>query len=106
VENAFGILKQTWRELLLKTELEVTYLPDVITACALLHNLLLGQSSNDVERLLGVLQAEGWREESEDEDPNGVVVEAVEDVHVWERPQGADLQQSLALYLGAQRGLV
>jgi hypothetical protein len=27
VEKAFGILKQTWRELLQKTELEVTYLP-------------------------------------------------------------------------------
>jgi hypothetical protein len=41
VENAFGILKQTWLELLNKTKLEVTYLPDVITSCAILHNLLL-----------------------------------------------------------------
>jgi hypothetical protein len=59
VENAFGILKRTWQELLHKTELEVTYLPDVITACVLLHNLLLGQSSDDVEWLMGVLQVEG-----------------------------------------------
>jgi hypothetical protein len=59
VENAFGILKQTWRELLNKTNLDVTYLPDVITACMLLHNLLLGQHTSDVQRLLGVLEAEG-----------------------------------------------
>jgi hypothetical protein len=42
VENAFGILKQTWRELLHKTELEVMYMPDVSTSCAILHNLFLG----------------------------------------------------------------
>jgi hypothetical protein len=75
VENAFGILKQTWRELLNKTELEVTYLPDVITACAILHNLLLGQTTEDVDRLLGVLQAKGWHDEGEDEDAVGVVQE-------------------------------
>jgi hypothetical protein len=106
VENAFGILKQTWRELLQKTELEVTYLPNVITACALLHNFLLRQASDDVNRLLGVLRAEGWREDTEDDDRNVVVDQGGKDVEVRQRPLGVELQQSLGLYLGALQGLV
>jgi hypothetical protein len=106
VENAFGILKQTWRELLNKTVLDVIYLPDVITACAILHNLLLGQTSDDVDRLLGVLQVEGWTQESNEEDPHGVVDDGIENFEVGERPRGSDLQHSLGLYLCAQRGLL
>jgi hypothetical protein len=106
VENAFGILKQTWRELLHKTELEVTYLPDVITACAILHNLLLGQTTADVERLLGILEAEGWRQQCDDEDPNGVVDDAPGNFEVGEKPGSTDLQHALGMYLAAQRGLL
>ena len=42
VENAFGILKQTFRDLLTKSDLDVVFLPDVILCCAILHNMLLG----------------------------------------------------------------
>lgn len=59
VENAFGILKQTFRELMQKSDLSVTFLPDVILACAILHNVLLGQSDEQVEELLEVLRVEG-----------------------------------------------
>jgi hypothetical protein len=59
VENAFGILKQTFCELLLKSELIVTFLPDVIVFCAILHNLLFAQSRKAVEQLLNVLRQEG-----------------------------------------------
>ena len=59
VENSFGILKSTFRELLTKSDLHVAFLPDVILACAILHNMLLGQSHEDVENLLHVLRAEG-----------------------------------------------
>ena len=59
VENAFGILKSTFWELLTKSDLHVAFLPDVILACAILHNMLLGQSHEDVENLLHVLRAEG-----------------------------------------------
>jgi hypothetical protein len=55
LKKAFGILKQTFRELLLKSELDVVFLPDVIMCCAILHNVLLGQSPNEVEQLLHVL---------------------------------------------------
>jgi hypothetical protein len=37
VENAFGILKQTWRELLLKSDQTVNFMPDLIAACCILH---------------------------------------------------------------------
>jgi hypothetical protein len=84
----------------------VTYLPDVILCCAILHNLLLGQNSNDVGRLLGVLQAEGWQEESHDEDPYGIVDQGLDDMEVGQRPWGQELQRSFAIFLGAQRGLL
>jgi hypothetical protein len=67
VQNAFGLLKQTFRELLGKSSLRVTFLPDVILCCAILHNVLLGQSNEDVKQLLEVLQVEGYEGEVVDE---------------------------------------
>jgi hypothetical protein len=67
VENAFGLLKQTFRELLGKSSLRVTFLPDVILYCAILHNVLLEQSNADVEQLLEVLRLEGFQGEVLDE---------------------------------------
>jgi hypothetical protein len=67
VENAFGLLKQTFQELLGKSSLRVTFLLDVILCCAILHNVLLGQSNEDVEQLLEVLQVEGFEGEVVDE---------------------------------------
>ena len=59
VQNAFGILKQTFRELLVKSDLHVTFLPDVILCCALLHNVLLEQSREEVHRFLDILHQNG-----------------------------------------------
>ena len=59
VENAFGILKHSFRELHSATDLHVTLLPDVVVCCCILHNLLLDQSAEEVERLLAMLQREG-----------------------------------------------
>lgn len=42
VENAFGILKQCFCELLNKSNLHLAFLPDDILYCAILHNMLLG----------------------------------------------------------------
>jgi len=69
VENAFGILKHTFRELLVKTNLHLAFLPDVILTCAILHNIILGQTSEQVQNLLTVLRTEGMDRE---EDLNGV----------------------------------
>ena len=72
MENAFGILKQTFRELLVKldlsVDLSVTFLPDVITCCAILHNVLLGQFHEDVEHFMEVLWTEGLEGEVVDEE--------------------------------------
>jgi hypothetical protein len=54
VENAFGILKQTSWELLIKSKLDVVFLPNVITCCAMLYNTLLRQSHGEVEQFMQV----------------------------------------------------
>lgn len=41
IENAFGILKQMFRELLKKSTLDVIFLPNVIVYFYILHNILL-----------------------------------------------------------------
>lgn len=68
VENAFGILKQTFRELHSASDLHITLLPDVVVCCSILHNLLFGQSADEVDRLLAMLQREGMAP-AIDEDP-------------------------------------
>jgi len=65
VENAFGILKHTFRELLLKSDLHLAFLPDVILCCAILHNILLGQDPEQVQNLLTVLRREGLDNQEE-----------------------------------------
>jgi hypothetical protein len=102
VENAFGILKQTFRELLVKSDLDVVFLPDVITCCAILHNVLLGQSHEEVEQLLHVLRREGLE---------GEVIEDEGEPTENERPEaeaapavaGTELRSRLAMYLAARR---
>ena len=75
VENAFGILKQTWLELLGKSKLNVVYLLDIITACAILHNILRKQTHENLEAL-GVMLDNGI---SEDDDYNAYL-----DAHVYD----------------------
>lgn len=52
VDNAFDILKQTFRELLEKTKLHIIIVPNVFFACCLFHNLLLGRKKVNVEELM------------------------------------------------------
>ena len=104
VENAFGILKQTFRELLSKSELHVAFLPDVILVCAILHNVLLGQSHEDVENLLGVLRNEGLDGEACDD--NAGFEEAAE--VAMEPPTATlafDKRNQLGVFLSLQRQL-
>jgi hypothetical protein len=58
VENAFGILKQTWRELLFKTDMKVEFIPDLVTCCCVLHNMILGIPTPDIDYLCAVLEEE------------------------------------------------
>ena len=55
VNNAFGILKGVFKELRHVIEIHVTIVPDMVVACCLLHNLLFGQSVDDVAHLLKII---------------------------------------------------
>lgn len=102
VENAFGILKQTFRELIGKSELSVTFVPDVVMCCAILHNILLRQSHEEVQELLEVLRREGLQGEVVDEDVG--VQEAGEVIgdHVA-AALGTAKRTQLGVYLTTQR---
>lgn len=102
VENTFGILKQTFRELLVKSDLHVAFMPDVILSCAILHNILLAQSHEEVETLLQILRDEGLDGAVEDDD--GAPAEAADAVHDdGAAVQGNDKRTRLGLYLTMQR---
>ena len=100
VENTFRILKQSFRELGKKSELHVTFLPDVVVACCYLHNLLLGQETHEVERLLETLSIEGLGINQSIED---IEFDVQEDIQL---PQAEAIRQDLGLYLGRQRNLI
>jgi len=55
VENTFVLLKLSFRELNGKCNLHVSIVSDVVTCCALLHNILLNESHEDIERLHEVM---------------------------------------------------
>ncbi len=58
VENVFGILKKTFKELLHKLDLNVTFLLDVFTYCCLLHNLLKIKDDASIEHLMCIIELE------------------------------------------------
>lgn len=57
IENAFAILKQITS---LQIQFGGTFVSDIIAACATLYNMLLKQSSADVEYLLYKLRIKGF----------------------------------------------
>jgi hypothetical protein len=102
VKNAFGILKQTFRELLVKSELDVVFLPDVITCCAILHNILLGQSHNKVEQFMQVLWREGLEGDVTDDEAEPIENEGRGFEH-GPAMAGNEVRHRLAVYIAAQR---
>jgi hypothetical protein len=63
VENAFGILKATWRELLVKTDMKVEFIPNLITCCYVLFNMILGTAAPNIDYLKTVLEEEARLDE-------------------------------------------
>jgi hypothetical protein len=49
MENAFGILKKTFRKCHEKTKIQILTMFDLITCYCLLHNFLIGWHEIDVE---------------------------------------------------------
>jgi hypothetical protein len=84
------------------TELHVTFVPDVVVCCSLLHNVLLGQSPDEVARLLEILQREGALPEVDDDPLQDPQNDATETVDFG--PSEAK-RQELGVYLGRRRGL-
>ena len=107
VENAFGILKTTWRELLGKSELNVVYMPDVITACAILHNILRKQANEDLEALDAMVNNGGVEDDDDDAQSDMEICHENDDGGNQSgiTNDGEDLRRSLASYLGSQRGV-
>jgi hypothetical protein len=57
-ENSFGILKKTFRKLLRKSDLHVTFLPYVLNCCCFFHNLSCNQGDLQVKMLMHILEGE------------------------------------------------
>ena len=82
--------------------LHVTFVPDVVVCCSLLHNVLLGQSPDEVTRLLDILQRDGALLEVDDDplvDPENKATPTLEFGHSNVK------RQELGVYLGRRRGL-
>jgi len=63
VENSFGILRMSFRELLLKTNLHVLFLLDVVICCCILYNMIkqvLDEKDLDIETLMVQLNMENF----------------------------------------------
>lgn len=58
IENAFSFLKLTFRELQSKIKLDLKFVLDVIYACCILHNILLGKRNVDIQELLRIITLE------------------------------------------------
>ena len=98
VECAFGILKSNWRELLRESDLSVNIMPDVVSAYALLHNLILNDKDVDVNELMQRIAVEA--QEDFNRDDNDVQAGA-QNARVH-GDIGADaMRRSLQTYLGA-----
>jgi hypothetical protein len=102
IENAFGILKHSFRELLHVTDLHVAFVPDMVVCCCLLHNLLLGQDPDEVARLLEILHRDGI---IPDVDDVPVLDPAHEVPRTMEFNQAEAKRGELGVFLGRQRHL-
>jgi hypothetical protein len=56
VQNAFGILKKTFKKILGETKMDITLVLDNFPC--FLHNLIFGRKELDIQRLLQVLELE------------------------------------------------
>jgi hypothetical protein len=58
VENAFGLLKENWREMGRKTDLHISIVPDVFYCCCILHNLTIQKGIVDIEEVMRRIASE------------------------------------------------
>jgi hypothetical protein len=56
MENVFKILKKTFKELLLKSNLHVLFLPNIVSCCYMLQNLILNGRDVNIALMLQLEQ--------------------------------------------------
>jgi len=88
---------------MLKSDLDVTFLPDVILCCAIFHNILMGQSHEDVEALLQVLRNEGMDGVVVDHNDGGVDGPKAVMEDTPPPPVANDKRRDPGVYLSMQR---
>jgi hypothetical protein len=64
VKNAFGIMKQIFKELFKKKNLHITIVPNGFNVCYLFHNKTLGKKEMDVEELMHLIQSKGMQDDA------------------------------------------
>ncbi len=57
VENNFGILKKTFCKLMIKSNLDVQFLLNVVICCYMLHNMILNGKNANIDELMLQLEA-------------------------------------------------
>ena len=102
VENAFGFLKLTFRELQNKIKLDLKFVPDVIYACCILHNILLGERNVDIQELLRVITLEVEHAANERHNCVNAQVQNEDDVGIlFGENTGEQNRIAVALYIAA-----
>ena len=83
-------------------------MPDVITACAILHNILRKQANEDLEALGAIVNNGGVIDDDGDAYSDTEIYDVCEDGGTQSRVtnDGESLRRSLASYLGSQRGVL
>jgi len=89
-ENAFDRLKGRWRILLKRSEVESTFMPTLVAACCILHNICEMSKETFNSRWLTFVEEAGL-EYPQDRDPVPFENE--------NSPDGADVRDHLTLYL-------
>jgi hypothetical protein len=57
VENNFGMLKKTLCELMIKFNLNLHFLPNVVICCCMLHNIIINGKYINIDELMQQLEA-------------------------------------------------
>jgi len=102
VENAFGKLKQTFKEVLKKIKFHITIVLDIFNFCCLFNNVILGRKKVDVEEFMRVIQFEALQEDALN--TNGLQHQFDDNVHIESKELlGEQHHHDLEVYLATQR---
>jgi hypothetical protein len=58
IENCFGILKKTFQNLIIKSNLHELFLPNVMIYCCMLHTMIMNGKDMDIDELMQQLEVE------------------------------------------------